>query len=111
LVGPIDRAVLAGQFAENLAATMRHALAGGYAGWIDDDLAFVQPWGFALESIQCPVELWQGDEDLMVPSAHSHWLDRKMPSARLNFVKGQGHVSLIQNFRGAILDQVKQLLY
>jgi len=110
LVGPVDRAVLQGQFADDLAATMRHALANGYHGWMDDDLAFVQPWGFALESIRCAVEIWQGDEDLMVPSAHSQWLADKISGGRLNFVEGHGHVSLVQDYRESILDQVQQLL-
>jgi pimeloyl-ACP methyl ester carboxylesterase len=110
LVGPVDRAVLEGQFAEDLATTMRHALSRGSYGWMDDDLAFVRSWGFALGSIRCNVEIWQGDEDLMVPSAHSHWLEQNIPTARLHFVPGHGHLSLVHDFQGSILDQVEQLL-
>jgi pimeloyl-ACP methyl ester carboxylesterase len=46
LVPQADKDVLAGGFADSMAATMRRALEGGFDGWIDDDLAFIQPWGF-----------------------------------------------------------------
>jgi pimeloyl-ACP methyl ester carboxylesterase len=111
LVGAVDRAVIEGQFAEDLAATMRHALAKGYDGWMDDDLAFVRPWEVAFDAIDCPVQIWQGDQDLMVPSAHSNWLARNIAMAKLNFVPGHGHLSLIEEYRDAILDQARQMLW
>ena len=111
LVGEVDRAVIAGQFAEDLAATMRHALAQGYDGWVDDDLAFVKPWEVPFDAITCPVQIWQGDQDLMVPSAHSTWLDRKIATGQLHFVPGHGHLSLIEEYRDRILDQASQMLF
>ena len=40
---------LTSDFAEHLASTFRASVASGIAGWRDDDLAFVRPWGFGLE--------------------------------------------------------------
>jgi pimeloyl-ACP methyl ester carboxylesterase len=110
LVGEVDRAVINGRFADDLAATMRHALAPGYYGWVDDDLAFVKAWDVPFESVTCPVQIWQGDQDLMVPSAHSHWLDDKIATGHLNFVAGHGHLSLIEEYRDSILDQASAML-
>jgi pimeloyl-ACP methyl ester carboxylesterase len=110
LVGEVDRAVINGRFADDLAATMRHSLSQGYDGWVDDDLAFVKPWDVPFEQITCPVQIWQGDQDLMVPSAHSNWLDRKIATGHLNFVAGHGHLSLIEEYRDAILDQAARML-
>jgi pimeloyl-ACP methyl ester carboxylesterase len=106
LVPDVDKRVLAGGFAERMAATLRRALAGGFDGWIDDDLAFVQPWGFDLGEIKIPVTVWQGDLDLMVPFAHGAWLRRHLPGAISHAAPGHGHISLITTYRDAIVDKL-----
>lgn len=110
LIGKADKEVLAGDFAEDMAAEMRRALSHGFDGWIDDDLAFVQEWGFDLSAITVPVHLWQGDDDFMVPHSHSRWLASKIPTAKLNFIPEQGHISLTVRHRREILEQVYQIL-
>ena len=104
LVPPIDQAELTGPYAEQMAAEMRRALAGSFDGWIDDDLAFIRPWGFDLGSIKTPTTIWQGDLDLMVPHQHATWLAANIPGARLHMVAGHGHISLVTRYRAAILD-------
>src|SRR5512143_3028951 len=51
-LSPVDQAVATAAWAEHEAAGMRRALEHGFDGWVDDDLAFTQPWGFDLESIR-----------------------------------------------------------
>lgn len=104
LVPPIDQDELRGSYGDELAAVMRRSLAGGFDGWIDDDLAFVQPWGFAVDAIAVPVTLWQGELDLMVPPSHGQWLAGAIPGARFEYAPGHGHISLLTRFRAAILD-------
>ncbi len=106
LVPQADKNVLAGGFAAGMAATMRRALAGGFDGWVDDDLAFIQPWGFDLTAIAVPVAIWQGDLDLMVPFAHGAWLRRHIPPATSHAAPGHGHISLIVTYRTAIVDDL-----
>jgi pimeloyl-ACP methyl ester carboxylesterase len=103
LIGDADKASLTSDVAEVVAGEFRHALAKSYYGWMDDDLAFVEPWGFDIEKISKPVELWQGDEDFMVPHAHGKWLAAKIPTARLIFAPGEGHISLGINKRSEIV--------
>jgi pimeloyl-ACP methyl ester carboxylesterase len=110
LIGDADKAVLEGSYAEESATHMRKGLAVSFDGWIDDDIAFVQPWGFDLGAISVPVQIWQGDDDFMVPHAHSYWLEKKIPGAKLNFVPGHGHISLIVKYNEQILDQAQELL-
>lgn len=110
LIGKADTEVLAGEFAEDMAAGMRRALSRGFDGWIDDDLAFVQEWGFDLSAINIPVFLWQGDDDVMVPHSHSRWLASKIPTAQLNFIPENGHISLIVKHRDKIVTQLQQLI-
>ena len=110
LISDADKAVINGEFAEEMATTMRKGLAVSFDGWIDDDIAFIQPWGFDISAIKLPVLIWQGDQDLMVPHAHSYWLQKHIPTGKLNFVPGHGHVSLIVKYSNEILDQAQELL-
>lgn len=56
------------------------------------------------------VLVWQGDDDFMVPKAHSEWLVKHIPSATLNFVPGHGHISLTTAYRSEIIKQAMELL-
>jgi len=53
---------------------MIDSLRSGVGGWVDDDLAFVTPWGFDVSSIAVPTSLWYGRADTLVPGAHGDWL-------------------------------------
>jgi pimeloyl-ACP methyl ester carboxylesterase len=110
LIGDADKAVLEGAVADEMAATMRNGLAVSFDGWIDDDLVFVKPWGFDLAAITKPVILWQGDDDFMVPHAHSYWLEKHVPTAQLSFIPGHGHISLGEKYKSEILKQALELL-
>lgn len=110
LIGDADKAVLEGGEADAMAASMRSALAVSFDGWIDDDLVFVKKWGFEPEAITKPVFLWQGDDDFMVPHAHSYWLEKHIPTATLTFKPGEGHISIGVKYRAEILAQAQGLL-
>jgi pimeloyl-ACP methyl ester carboxylesterase len=47
LLPDVDRAVLTGEFAKDMAASFREAVRVGAEGWLDDDLAFASPWASA----------------------------------------------------------------
>jgi pimeloyl-ACP methyl ester carboxylesterase len=74
LIGDADKKALTPKVAAEEATAIRRALSQSYYGWLDDDLAFVQPFGFELSEINKPVLVWQGDDDFIVPRAHSQWL-------------------------------------
>jgi pimeloyl-ACP methyl ester carboxylesterase len=94
LIDDVDREALTRDFAEVEAAAVRHALSAGIAGWLDDDLAFVKPWGFELDAITIPTAVWQGAQDRMVPYAHGQWLAAHIPGARAHLYDDEGHISL-----------------
>lgn len=91
---PVDRAVLTEEFGEDFAANLHEALRVGVDGWLDDDLAFVKPWGFALAEVAAPTVLWQGGQDRMVPIAHGRWLAERIPGVMAHFEEGEGHLSI-----------------
>ncbi|MDQ0372779.1 alpha/beta fold hydrolase [Cellulomonas humilata] len=71
------------------------ALEGGIGGMVDDDLAYVAPWGFDPATITAPVLLLHGEADRVVPSSHGLWLTHRIPSAELWLRPGDGHVSVL----------------
>ena len=104
LVPDVDRAALHGDLADAMAEAFRRAVSSGVAGWRDDDLAFVRPWGFDLASIRVPVAVWQGSGDRMVPFAHGQWLAAHVPGARARLEPGEGHLSLIPALARILVD-------
>jgi pimeloyl-ACP methyl ester carboxylesterase len=82
------RALLAMNFAE--------ALRQSAGGWIDDNLAFCQPWGFELADIQVPVLLWHGTHDVFSPVGHTQWLAERIPTAIVAFRPDTAHFGALE---------------
>ncbi len=107
LVSDTDKAVLNGDFAEYLAASLRAAVSAGIDGWRDDDLAFTRGWGFSVAALGgAAIAIWQGDEDRMVPRAHGDWLAANISMARARLLPGDGHLTLVVQRFGQILDDL-----
>lgn len=105
LVSDADKAALDGTFADFLALQLHRAFETGIEGWLDDDLAFVRPWGFDLAAVG-PVTVWQGGQDRMVPYAHGRWLAEHLPAARSHLLREHGHLSLVVASLNAIFDEL-----
>ncbi len=89
-----DQTVLQDQIVqERMRKSFREALASGVWGWVDDDLAFVKPWGFEVEEIRVPVQVRYGAGDVLVPAGHGEWLARHVPNANLIVDHDAGHLS------------------
>ena len=89
-----DHAALAGEWSW-LAAVAGKGLEHGTGGMVDDDLAYVSPWGFEPAEVTVPTLILHGGEDRVVPSAHGEWLARHCPSAELWRRPDDGHVSVL----------------
>jgi pimeloyl-ACP methyl ester carboxylesterase len=94
LLTPVDADALTGDFAEYVDETMRRALEPAVDGWLDDDLAFAEPWGFDLAAIETPVLLWHGEHDQFVPFAHGRWLAERIPNVDARLSPDDGHLTL-----------------
>jgi pimeloyl-ACP methyl ester carboxylesterase len=94
LLPEVDRAVLTDEFGEDMAASFHEALRTGVDGWLDDDLAFITPWGFEFADVSVPTMIWQGSEDLMVPFSHGRWIASKLSGASVHLEQGEGHLSV-----------------
>lgn len=89
--------------------------ASGIEALIDDDNAFVTPWGVDLDAIVAPVLLVHGADDHVVPPGHSAWLAEHIAHSELWLVEGESHISsLAAEQRGAdaalrwLADRVRQ---
>jgi len=110
LLGPADRAVATGDLAASLLEHARAGVQGGVDGWVDDELAFVEPWGFDFEAIRVPVLLWQGEQDRFVPRGHGVWLAERIPRAEARITPEDGHLTLIERvpeIHGWLLDNAR----
>jgi pimeloyl-ACP methyl ester carboxylesterase len=122
LIDDADKAVLTGEYADYMAASLRAAVARGIAGWYEDDMAFASDWGFEFgrnpspvtgvpdsDDPPAPVAVWQGDQDRMVPFAHGQWLGAHLPGARVHLLPGEGHLSLAHHHYDEILTDLLDL--
>ncbi|MDQ2781187.1 MAG: alpha/beta hydrolase [Actinomycetota bacterium] len=105
LLPPVDRAALTDEFGDELAAAFHEGLRNGVDGWLDDDLAFVEDWGFDLDEVTAPTYVWQGSADLMVPFAHGQWLSERLPRAIPHLEVGEGHLSIAIDALDRMLDE------
>lgn len=89
-----DHTALKGPWAW-LETVVAPAMAQGPGGLIDDDIAYVTPWGVDCSRIASPVLLLHGSDDRIVPAAHGAWLARHCRDATLWQMPGDGHLSVL----------------
>lgn len=102
LVSAADAAAFTLELAEYLVACNQDGLAPGGDGWWDDGGAHLHPWGFDLESIRAPVQLWHGRHDRFVPFQHGEWLASKIPGVEAHLTEEDGHLTLLQRRVGEV---------
>jgi pimeloyl-ACP methyl ester carboxylesterase len=90
--GPPDRAL----------AFVREAMRQGTDGCVLDYKIFGDPWGFSLEEIGVPVQIWEGADDRTGPPGYREFLHRRIKGSTLTVVPGEGHLSLLPHQAPAI---------
>lgn len=94
---------------QKLQLSMDEAFRQGPQGPHHDVRLFQRPWRFRLEQLRCPVHLWHGTDDKILPARFSELLKEMIPNSTLNMVEGEGHYSLpiggIEQIVGKVLDK------
>jgi pimeloyl-ACP methyl ester carboxylesterase len=98
---PADWAALSGAWSW-LGDVVGPAVEGGPGGLIDDDLAYVAPWGADPARVTAPTLLLHGGRDRVVPPSHGGWLARRCPSAELRLFPDDGHISVLNQGAAAL---------
>jgi len=104
LVSPVDAGALAVGFDAFWAGALKACFAQGIEGWVEDDLAFVEHFGFDLGAITVPVLVWHGRHDRFVPVTHGEWLAGAIPGAEARISDSDGHLTLITERIPAVHD-------
>jgi pimeloyl-ACP methyl ester carboxylesterase len=90
---------------------LRHASSTTGQAGAQDFQIFARDWGFRLEDITVPVDIWQGDVDRNVPPAHARRLADRIPGAVLHEIPGEGHLLFVDHMPdilGKIVDGGRQ---
>ena len=94
LLSPVDAAALTREVAAEMLEATRAGLAPGDEGWWEDGVAHLEPWGFKVEEIAVPVQLWHGQHDRFVPFAHGQWLVAHIRGVDARLTDVDGHITL-----------------
>ena len=70
-----------------------------------DFALFAGDWGFRLEDVTPPVDVWHGDDDRNVPISHGRLQAERIPGARMHECPGEGHLLALDRL-GEILTTV-----
>lgn len=76
----------------NLFSVLHEGLRQGTMGVAWDNLAWCGPWGIEMDDVRCPVDLWYGSLDEMVPPINGEWLRDHLPDANLVIYPSEGHL-------------------
>ncbi len=98
---PADHAALKGAW-HWLGVIAGRATEGGLGGMVDDDVAYVAPWGFDPRKIGQPVLIVQGGQDRIAPSTHGKWLAHQIRSSDLWLRPDDGHISVLSSGEAAM---------
>lgn len=93
---PADHAAVVGAWSW-MGTVVDKALKTDQGGMVDDDLAFVNPWGCDPREISTPVLFVHGAQDRLVPSSHAKWLSERCRTAELWLRPDDGHVSILNS--------------
>lgn len=87
-----------------ITAPQVEALVNGTDGAVQDLRMLRAPWGFGVQSIEVPVHLWHGEDDVATPRQMGGWLAAMIPGAEARFLPGEGHTSTILRYAEDALD-------
>ena len=91
-LSPRDAACVTPALGQQITGSWREGIRRGAAGAVSDARIYVAEWGIDLAAVQCPVSIWHGQEDRVVPAA-------TIPAyatlrANRHLLDGEGHYSL-----------------
>jgi pimeloyl-ACP methyl ester carboxylesterase len=93
-VAAVDR-VAWQQVREVFKASLSEAFRGGGRGPAWELRLYARPWGFRLQDIQLPVQLWHGEQDANAPVAMGRHLAAAIPDCRASFYPEEGHLHFV----------------
>jgi pimeloyl-ACP methyl ester carboxylesterase len=78
------------------------ATRNGPDGLVDDWRLMAVPSGLDYTAVKCPVHLWHGIADGIIPHHHAQYVAKLIPMAELELLPGVGHLHTADRWRGFI---------
>jgi pimeloyl-ACP methyl ester carboxylesterase len=76
--------------------SVREAMRQGTRGAFHESLLAISDWGFRLQDIQTPIQLWHGEEDQNIPIEMARYAAAAVPKCEAKFYPNEGHLSLFK---------------
>jgi pimeloyl-ACP methyl ester carboxylesterase len=98
-MAPPDRPILARpRIRAMLAQDLREAFRQGVDALVEDLGLLARPWGFGWDGVECPVALWHGEDDWMIPPSASRHLAAAIPGARAHMLPREAHFLIFDHW-------------
>lgn len=81
----------------------QEAMRQGVKGTLRELQILSSPWGFPLEAIPGPVDIWHWEDDLLAPIQMGRYVAKQIPNVHVHFLPGGGHYSIFDSW-AEILD-------
>ena len=95
---------------EILVEEFKEAFRTGPDGVTHEEKIYASPWGFDLRDISpdLQVDLWYGGKDVNVPISMGREMCKLIPNCKGYFYPDEGHMSLVFNYLGDIMEIMKK---
>ena len=77
----------------------RHSSSTSARAAAQDFRLFARDWGFRLEDIATPVDIWHGNDDRNVPISHGRLQANRIPRSHIHEFPGQGHMLVVDRMQ------------
>jgi pimeloyl-ACP methyl ester carboxylesterase len=75
---------------------LHEAMKQGTHGAHHESLLAVTDWGFRLNDIQMPIQIWHGEADKNIPVEMARYAATTIPKCEAKFYPDEGHLSLFK---------------
>jgi len=95
-ISEVDKAVLARPnvrrtFEQMVTESFRQGTRGAALDWMLE----ARPWGFSLQEIRMPVNIWHGEDDKLLSIEHARIQAKAISDARVKFYPNEGHALFV----------------
>ena len=85
-----------------LLVSFAEAFAQGVRGFAQDITVQSRPWTFDVAAIRCPVAVYHGEQDTIVPLSHGQHTAEVIAGATLQTFPEHGHISMVAQVPGIV---------
>lgn len=81
-------------FGEMVVESFRQGTRGAALDWKLE----ARPWGFSLQEVRMPIDVWHGEADRLLEIEQARLLVKTLPNAQAHFVPNEGHTLIVNRY-------------